>query len=163
MGWFLTRQFPSRQPPNLTFTKLTNQPGLELFPSLSPDGKSLVYASRVSGNWDIYLQRVDRGTPINLTRDSLSDDIHPAFSPEGERIAFRSERDGGGIFFMGATGESVRRITDFGYHPTWSPDGKEIACATEASGVSFDPPRPEQQLMGCSHRGRPEAPNRREW
>jgi eukaryotic-like serine/threonine-protein kinase len=64
LGWFLTRQFSSRLPPNLTFTKLTNQPGLELYPSLSPDGKSLVYASRVSGNWDIYLQRVDRGTPL---------------------------------------------------------------------------------------------------
>jgi serine/threonine protein kinase len=131
LGWFLTRQFFRPLPPNLTFTKLTNQPGLELYPSLSPDGKSLVYASRVSGNWDIYLQRVDRGTPINLTRDSLSDDIQPAFSPDGGRIAFRSERDGGGIFSMGATGESVRRVTDFGYNPTWSPDGKEIACATE--------------------------------
>ena len=150
VGWFLTRQFPSRQPPNLTFTKLTNQPGLELFPSLSPDGKSLVYASRVSGNWDIYLQRVDRGTPINLTRDSLSDDTHPAFSPEGERIAFRSERDGGGIFFMGATGESVRRITDFGYHPTWSPDGKEIACATEQAVSPSIRPGPNSSLWAVS-------------
>ncbi len=32
---------------------------------------------------------------------------------------------------MGATGESVRRLTDFGYNPAWSPDGNEIACATE--------------------------------
>jgi Tol biopolymer transport system component len=78
---------------------------------------------------------VDRGTPINLTRDSLSDDTQPAFSPDGGRIAFRSERDGGGIFLMGATGESVRRVTDFGYNPTWSPDGKEIACATEDAGL----------------------------
>jgi Tol biopolymer transport system component len=27
---------------------------------------------------------------------------------------------------MGATGESVRRLTDFGFNPAWSPDGKEI-------------------------------------
>ncbi len=32
---------------------------------------------------------------------------------------------------MGATGESVRQVTDFGYDPAWSPDGKEIVCATE--------------------------------
>lgn len=31
---------------------------------------------------------------------------------------------------MGATGESVKRLTDFGCNPTWSPDGREIACAT---------------------------------
>jgi Tol biopolymer transport system component len=30
---------------------------------------------------------------------------------------------------MGATGENVRRVTDFGYHPAWSPDGKEIVLA----------------------------------
>ena len=54
-----------------------------------------------------------------------------AFSPDGELIAFRSEREGGGIFLMGATGESVRRLTDFGYEPAWSPDGKEIVYATE--------------------------------
>ena len=37
-------------------------------------------------------------------------------------IAFRSERDGGGIFVMGATGESVKRVTDAGFNPKWSPD-----------------------------------------
>src|SRR5439155_22388507 len=38
--------------------------------------------------------------------------------------------EGGGIFLMGATGESVKRLTDFGYNPAWSPDGREIVCAT---------------------------------
>src|SRR3989442_6330934 len=32
---------------------------------------------------------------------------------------------------LGATGESVRRLTDKGYHPDWSPDGTEIAYSTE--------------------------------
>src|SRR5262249_11945423 len=41
-----------------TFTQITNQRGRELFPSLSPDGRSIVYAAQTSGNWDIYLQRV---------------------------------------------------------------------------------------------------------
>src|SRR5262249_9316026 len=47
------------------------------------------------------------------------------------QIAFRSERDGGGLYLMGATGESVRRLTDTGYDPAWSPDGKEIVYATQ--------------------------------
>jgi serine/threonine protein kinase/Tol biopolymer transport system component len=115
---------------NITFTQLTDAAGQEIWPSLSPDGKSFVYASQASGNWDIYFQRVGGKTAVNLTKDSLADDTQPAFSPDGDRIAFRSERDGGGIFIMGATGESVRRLTDFGYNPTWSPEGSRIVCAT---------------------------------
>ena len=57
------------------------------------------------------LQSTTGQTPINLTADSTDDDDQPAFSPDGERIAFRSSRDGGGIFVMGRTGEAVRRVT----------------------------------------------------
>jgi Tol biopolymer transport system component len=115
---------------NALATRLTDQPGPEVFPSLSPDGKSFLYAARASDNWDIFLQRVGGTKAINLTADSPDDDNHPAFSPDGQTIAFQSDRNGGGIYVMGATGESVRRVTDFGYHPAWSPDGKEIVFAS---------------------------------
>jgi dipeptidyl aminopeptidase/acylaminoacyl peptidase len=111
-AWISLSRFgwPSKEsaspPTRATFTRLTDQPGEELFPSLSPDGKSLLYASAASGNWDIYLQRVSGKNPINLTEDSPADDIQPAFSPDGEQIAFRSERDGGGIFMMGPMGST---------------------------------------------------------
>jgi Tol biopolymer transport system component len=118
-----------------TFTQLTSQPGPEYFPSLSPDGEFFVYSSTVSGNADIYFQRVGGEKPMNLTESSLDDDYAPAFSPDGRHIAFRSEREGGGLFVMRATGESVRRLTDFGYNPAWSPDGEQIAFATE--GVTY--------------------------
>lgn len=114
-----------------TFTLVTNQSGVESFPSLAPDGNTFVFVSRTTGNADIYLKRVDGRNAINLTKDSPADDTMPVFSPDGSQIAFRSEREGGGIFLMGATGESVRRLTDFGYNPTWSPDGSEIAVATQ--------------------------------
>ena len=66
-----------------------------------------------------------------LTADSEAADTAPAFSPDGLRIAFRSERAGGGIFVMDATGESVRRLTDAGYDPRWSPDGQLLVVADE--------------------------------
>ena len=91
---------------------------------------SVVYASDRSGNWDIYLQSVGGERAIKLTEGVEADDTQPAFSPDGEQIVFRSERDGGGLFLMGRTGESVRRVADFGYNPAWAPDGKRIVCAT---------------------------------
>jgi len=105
------------------FTHLTYQVGLESSPSLSPDGEFVVYTAIDGGDRDLFLLRVDGQKAINLTEDSPADEDHPAFSPDGRFIAFRSERGGGGLFVMGATGESVRRLTSFGDNPSWSPDG----------------------------------------
>lgn len=117
--------------PPRTFQQLTFGQGVELFPTLAPDGKTFAYVSPQSGNQDIYVQRVDGRTAINVTSDSPDDDSQPAFSPDGSYLAFRSEREGGGIFVMGVTGESVRRLTDFGHNPSWSPDGTRIVVATQ--------------------------------
>ena len=128
VAWLMKPRTDKMEP---VFSQLTSERGEELHPSLSSDGEWIVYASEASGNWDIYQRRVGGQTFFNLTKDSLAADTHPAFSPDGKRIAFRSERDGGGVFVMGATGESVRRLTDFGYFPTWSPDGLSLACSTD--------------------------------
>ncbi len=119
------------------FRQLTFQPGQEDFPSLSPDGATFLYVSSAAGNPDIYLQRVGGQNPINLTEDSPAADTQPAFSPAGDLVAFRSERNGGGIFIMGATGENVRRLTDFGFNPAWSPDGKQLAVNSETVSHPF--------------------------
>jgi serine/threonine protein kinase len=111
-------------------THLTDLPGIETQPSLSPNGEYFVYVKSEQGNQDLYLQRTGGTKRTNLTRDWPEDDSEPAFSPDGNSIAFRSEHGGGGLFLMGATGESVRRLTDTGYNPAWSPDGKEIVYAT---------------------------------
>jgi serine/threonine protein kinase len=110
------------------FKQLTDLVGSEKNPSLSPDGNYFLYVRKTTpDNEDIYLQRVEGSNAINLTADSLVNDSQPAYSPDGQQIAFRSEREGGGIFLMGAMGESVRRLTDIARNPAWSSDGTEIA------------------------------------
>ena len=96
-----------------------------------------MYLDPTSGNNDIYVRRIDGENAMNLTPDSPDDDITPSFSPNGDSIAFWSSRDGGGIFVMGATGERVRRLTDFGFNPTWSHDGTEVLFATQ--GIRGNP------------------------
>ena len=129
-----------------TFKQLTFADAPALFPTLAPDGKSFAYVSSQSGNRDIYVQRVDGTTATDITSDSPADDSEPAFSPDGSQIAFRSEREGGGIFVMGVTGESVRRLTNAGHNPSWSPDSRRVAVATEEVDLRPELRRGESEL-----------------
>ena len=116
--------------------RLTELPGEELFPSLNPSGSSFVYARAIPGTNldDIWIQNVGGTRPVNLTEGSGADNSQPAFSRDGQRIAFRSERAGGGVFFMAADGGFPTQLTDEGYNPSWSADGNTIVYATESTG-----------------------------
>jgi serine/threonine protein kinase/Tol biopolymer transport system component len=115
------------------YQSLTEDEGRETFPSIQPNGDLFVYAKSVDGRSHIFLQRVgDTNVLKDLSQGSTSDDTQPAFSPDGQHIAFRSERNGGGIFVMGPTGELVHQVTPVGYNPAWSPDSKEVVIATQS-------------------------------
>ena len=77
------------------------------------------------------MQRVGGRNPVLVAGDPTRDELWPAFSPDGKQIAFSLGGGNGGIFVVGATGESVRRVTDFGSNPAWSPDGQRIVFASE--------------------------------
>ncbi len=130
-SWFL-KPVPERPEARwASFTRISESPGEETSPSLSPDGGTVAYAVHVNGNSGIYSQRVGGRNPTPIVNDPQRDEGGPAFSPDGSLIAFHYSDAVGGIFVAGATGESVRRVTDMGFEPAWSPDGKQIAFATE--------------------------------
>ena len=128
VGW---RVWHSTAPPptrGLVLTRLTSDSGLTTDPVLFAPGKLLAYASDRSGegNLDIWVQQLGSGTPVRLTKDA-ADERWPTFSPDGTRIAFRTERNGGGIEVAPALGGEPRRIVDGGLRPRFSPDGNWIA------------------------------------
>jgi serine/threonine protein kinase/sugar lactone lactonase YvrE len=116
-------------------TPITDSPWLEGYPSLSPDGKNIVYASNINNDRNIYRQRVGGKNTENLTPNSKDSDTMPAYSFDGKFIAFRSERNQPGIYVMEETGENVRKVSDFGFHPGWSPDGTKIVVSDRAAAI----------------------------
>ena len=135
-------------PPASVFTrfdKVTDEPGVEATPALSPGRRAVVYAKAVGTDTALYLLRVGSRHAQRLSGAPPARDLQPAFSPDGERIAFRSDRDGGGVFLMTASGESVTRLTDVGYLPSLVPDGTEIVVST---GTSVRQPTCRQRRGG---------------
>jgi serine/threonine-protein kinase len=136
LGYALARRTGAADAPWSAFTQLTDASGVETSPSLSPDGESFAYSSNVRGSWDIYVQRVGGRNPVLVAGDSTSDEVWPAYSPDGKQIAY-SVRDGG-IFIVGATGESARRLTTFGSYPAWSPGGDRIVFSSEEVDTPYN-------------------------
>lgn len=68
-------------------------------------------------------------------------------SADGGGIAYRSEREGGGILLMSVNGDDVRLPTDFGFHSTWSPNGDEVTFGGVVGCRPSVPARASQSLL----------------
>jgi serine/threonine protein kinase len=100
-GTFLASGGRRAQPPRAVLRRITWDGGLSESAALSNDGRLLAFASDRAGgkNLNIFLRHMSGGEPIRLTNNPAGD-TDPSFSPDGGMIAFRSERNGGGIYIM---------------------------------------------------------------
>ena len=128
--------------------RLTRNATTDTEPDWSPDGTKIAFTRRCwhsddkyDTDLEIYVMNADGSGQHNVTRRRSSDDESPAWSPDGTKIAFVSDRGGGvspgsGIFVMNAEGSGQQRLTrnDAERHssnPSWSPDGGWIAFDTD--------------------------------
>jgi TolB protein len=106
---------------------LTNDPGTDVAPAWSPDGKRIAFASdrgRAAHDLRLWVMNADGTNPKPL--GDLAGSV-PNWAPDGKRLVFLGER--GGIFVVRADGTGLRRVVanDRAEGPAWSPDGRRIA------------------------------------
>jgi Tol biopolymer transport system component len=103
----------------------------------------IAFASNADGDYDIFSMNADGSELTNLTDPwGPFDDLQPAWSPDGTRIAFVSDRAGAGgddIWAMDADGGNPVQLTseaafDSSFGPSWAPDGSKITFTTTRDG-----------------------------
>ncbi len=111
--------------------QLTAEPGLEIQPAISPDGRLVAYSAGNSSRMRVFLRPVGGGRTIPLSDDSTSVETHPRWSPDGSSLLFLTR---GGVSVSPALGGGSRAIVPRADQATvrtatWSPSGEEIAFA----------------------------------
>ena len=127
--WFAGRKGPAPSQQGAVLTQLTFDTGLTAEPSYWAQGNLIAYASdRATGgqNLDIWIQQLNGGETRRLTTNAANDSS-PDIAPDGSKIVFRSDRDGGGIYVVPTIGGAERKIAPNGFTPKFSPNGKWIA------------------------------------
>ena len=124
-------------------------------PQFSPDGSQVVYQGYANGNWDISALDLSDfsveqpsgalAQPRALTTGPF-DDREPVFSPDGNQVAFSSDRSGNyDIWLLTIASGELRQITTTpadDYSPSFSADGTQILFARHTK-----PTQSELQLM----------------
>jgi len=107
--------------------QLTADAGDNVEPSVSPDGRYIVFMSDRTGVPHIWRMDIDGANARQLTFKQYDED--PNISPDGQWIAYMSCMNKCTVWKVGIEGGSPMQVTDkYSESPTFSPDGKQIAC-----------------------------------
>jgi Tol biopolymer transport system component len=114
-------------------------PGEQIQPRISPDGKKLAVSmpDPYTGNRDVWVMDLAAGVPQRLTSNPAND-WQPVWSPDGNRIAFLSDRKGGrpGLYQrLASGGREDQELWENGSSPSdWSLDGRFLLFQAADTG-----------------------------
>jgi TolB protein len=121
------------------FRRLTTDDSKQHFyPSLAPDGRSVVYSAFVeTDNYEIFELDLADGSVDRLT-NGYGVETAPEISPDGGQLTYTrysSASDNFQIYLANRNGSDAGNIPRvFGWDPTWSPDGKRLLFASDMRG-----------------------------
>ena len=111
-------------------------------PDISPDGAHIAFSHNPSGQWEIYLMPLDGSVPARRITTGTGGKFTPRWSPDGQRLAYVLDLDGGEVFDVCVCDLTTGRDTNLtpgtpdAIQPNfcWSPDGAHIAFISNRSG-----------------------------
>lgn len=119
--------------------QLTNSWGINISPTISPDGKNFAFVSDRSGRPQIYISDLQGGEPRRITFEGKMN-TDPQWSPRGDRLVYVSSNEGRfGISTIKPDGTDNQTLTTNeadSNRPSWSPDGRIIVFASTRHGSS---------------------------
>ena len=110
--------------------RLTEDLAADIRPSVSADGKKLVFNSYRSGNWDVWVKDLNTGRETALTSTPVHEE-NPRISPDGVNVIYRiREQDRFTTYLMPANGGVAQKVTDecTTIFP-WAFDNRRFICA----------------------------------
>jgi Tol biopolymer transport system component len=127
--------------------RVTGDEGVDSSPSWSGTADELVFSSDRSGTRDLYrldvasCQPAEDGavsvcTITSLTADAFNN-FDPHFSPDGQQVAFVSDREGGqSLYLMSVRNNRITRLTEgtVDSNPKWSGEGGRLVFTSERDG-----------------------------
>lgn len=111
--------------------RLTDEPGIERMPAMSPDGRWIAFISDAGGSYDVWRMDADGSDPVRLTT-SDEPEIHPYWTPDSRRIIYNRRVPGERLYAIrvmdadGSDDDEILRDDELNSYAQLSPDGRRL-------------------------------------
>ena len=118
--------------------QVTNLPGVELYPAISPDGKMVAYVASHGGKAQIFVRQITGGRAVAIT-DGAASAVWPRWKPDGSALLYTSDGTAFTIPPLGGSPTALIPKSASGSYVfcEWSPSGSTIVCGNTVDGALY--------------------------